>query len=528
MRLQAQDFTCPTCTKTVHLQTQIPIDNKFTNVYSCGHIEIKDKLILTEVNGNSSGAAVPSQDKHIPPEYYSLDKTKKAHEFQLEGINFIKNTNYNALLADAMGLGKTIQALLAIKSDPTKFPVLIVVKSAIIYQWAGEYATWVSNLPLRVMPILTRANIIPGFDAYLISRDLIGRKGIVELLIKLNIVTVVIDECHAFKDSSSARTKALITFLFNARIQYKIALSGTPIKNRADEYFTILNLLDPVNFRSLERFRRNWLSQNEKGQYTRVNQYRLDEFRKLTSKYILRREKHEVLKDLPPLTRDYQIIEIEDPDIKQSYNRAVSLFENFMLNEAKITSTEILGWLAKLRALTGQAKCQAAIDWAQEFLDSSEESLSIGIQHTAVRDTLYHIFNAAGYEPLKFSGEDSPWRKQTVLNKFNAGENRLLVINMIAGGEGINLQSCANTLILERQWNSADEEQFEGRFHRQGQKHAVTATYLIAKGTIDEFFHNMVERKRKILGETLSGWSLTGDENSLKELSNEIINNKLK
>jgi len=508
-------------------------------VWRCGHTELREKIQLeTEDNAadllpdapqDTVNGASPIPQSLIDPSFASTCGSKLAYDFQVDGVKFAEESGFNCLIADAMGLGKTIQALLTLKRNKKHLtPALILVKSSLVFQWSKELKTWASNHPFGVMPILKRENIIPGFGSYIMSMDMLSRKGVIERLLTLGIKCLILDESHSFKDPDSARTKALIKFITLGKIQHKIALSGTPIKNRADEYFTILNLLAPEHFRSLAQFRNRWLIQNDKGQYTRINPYRLDDFKALTSRWILRREKHEVLTNLPPLTRDYRFIEIEDQGVKDSYNKAVSLFDNFLNNTTNITSSDILGWLAKLRAITGQAKCQAALDYAQEFLDSSDESLAIGIQHTSVRDTLYYLLEAFGYKVLKLSGEDNSYRKDAVVNAFNRGDARCLVINMIAGGIGLNLQSCANALVLERQWNAADEEQFEGRFHRNGQVNAVNVTYMIAKGTIDEFFHDMVEEKRKICGETLvKDWSFTQDSDAMKELTDKVRRSKI-
>lgn len=527
---------CKTCNKPAEVQSEVPLGNKSLFVWRCGHTELRDKLISESLENTSSLGLNPDTEvsseeipKLIDPSFVSLDSSKAAYDFQVDGVKFVEQANFNALIADSMGLGKTIQALLVLKRNKKILtPCLILVKSSLVFQWAKELKTWASNHPFGVMPILSRDQMIPGFGCYIMSMDLLGRKGVREKLALLGIKSLILDESHSFKDPESSRTKNLIKFITENKIQYKIALSGTPIKNRADEYFTILNLLAPEYFRSLAQFKRDWLIPNEKGVYTRLNPYRIDKFKDLTSRWIIRREKHEVLTNLPPLSREYQLVEIDDPQIKSSYNNTVSLFNNFLNNNAKINSTEILGWLAKLRAITGQAKCQAALDFTSEFLDSTDESLAIGIQHTSVRDTLYYVTDAAGYKVLKLSGEDDAFKKDRIVNAFNRGDARLLVINMIAGGVGLNLQSCANALVLERQWNSADEEQFEGRFHRDGQVKAVKVTYMIAAGTIDEFFHDMVQNKRRILGETLSkNWSFTDDEESIKDLVEKVRVTKL-
>jgi SWI/SNF-related matrix-associated actin-dependent regulator 1 of chromatin subfamily A len=332
------------------------------------------------------------------------------------------------------------------------------------------------------------------------SMDLLSRKGVLDKLYTLGIKTLVVDECQAFKDSDSKRTEALNTFVNMTRVQNMIFLSGTPIKNRAEEFYPALHLLDPATFHDPGTFRWKFLkleydSNGKNPKWNKIKPEMYEEFKRITSRFMIRREKHEVLTNLPPLTRDWQFMEIEDPFLKESYNSTIDLFENYLENKAEVKSSGILGWLAQLRSITGAAKVPYCIDWIKDFLESTDEPIAIGIHHETVRDSLYYALNNAGIKTLKLSGEDDFRKKERILEKFRTGEARVLVINMQAGGVGLNIQTCPNFIVLERQWNAADEEQFEARFHRNGQKTAVTGTYLMAINTIDELYHQYVYSK---------------------------------
>lgn len=574
---------CPKCGKPAKIQAEFKVGKLINYVYQCGHLELREKITTedenTNINSNinvtpntspaevdlspcpepthkelyddldawvSDGGAVKgvadSWVKDLKPSlhksFYGTDLKKKAYPYQVDGVKFAESAELNCILADAMGVGKTIEGLIAIKRNhAVTYPCLVVVKGATVFQWAKEHNEWVSKDFTSCMPVVKRAHIIPGFNFYIISMDMLAKKDVVDKLIGLNLKSILIDECQNFNNPTALRTQGLVRLIKSSGINYKIALSGTPIKNRLGEYGVMLNLIAPLYFpnSTLERY---WFKPEEKltstGKlttvYNRLNPLYADRWRELTSRFILRRERHDVLKDLPPLTRDYQIIEIDDVNIKNSYNRTVDLFKNYLSdNKTGINSTQLLGWLAQLRAITGQAKCKNAIEWTRDFMESSDEPLAIGIQHHSVRDTLHIIFDQFGLRPLKFSGEDNIYQKSDIIRRFTNGDNRLLVINMLAGGVGLNLQNCANALIIERLWSSADEEQFEARFHRDGQQTAVTMTYMLAKGTIDEFFHDLVIKKRNLLVEAGIGkdFDLTNDMASLIEFSEMVANHKI-
>lgn len=510
------------------IKLKCPQCGKQTEAIAGSELQIGDEILVQYTCGHTFAAF--AAETIVDHTFTSLDGTKKAYEYQEAGVKFLEACNYRGLIADGMGLGKTIQAALAVKNNPEKLlPCLIIVQSATTYQWAREWETWVDNSDLAAFPIIGTQGLIPVcFKVYIVSRDTLARKNFYKKLLKLNFKCIIVDEVQAFKNGVSKRTDALQAFLKESKIEHVIMLSGTPIKNRASEYFTALNILAPEYFPNRARFYREWLIPNEKGVYTRLNPYRIDRFRDLTSKWVLRREKEDVLKDLPPFSRYEQFIYIDDPEIKESYNREISLFDNFMQNTARISAIDILGWLAKFRRITGNAKMPFVRSYIEEFMDSNpDEKLCVGIHHESVREALYEELRMKGYNPLQLSGKDSAPDKARIVYQFEQPKNNLLIANILAGGVGLNLQFCNTAIVMERQWNAADEEQFEARFHRNGQTKPVSVDYMIAHGTIDEFLSEKVNEKRRIFGETVQGWSLESDESALRELSEKIIANRL-
>jgi SNF2 family DNA or RNA helicase len=582
---------CSKCGKPAKIQSEFKVGSLIAYVWQCGHMEVRAKLSGNEIEQEKEDVEgniepkheIPkvSKDENTPvvnlsqvsnkeiyfdlerfvneggrtkgvndvttaklydefnPSYMSHDLHYKAYPYQRDGIKFAEKAELNCLFADAMGVGKTIQGVLAVwRNKASTLPCIVVVKSSCIFQWAHELTRWTNGLAVSIMPCLKRSHIVPGFNFYIVSMDMLGKKDIRALLSKVGPKSIIIDEVQNFKDPSAVRTVGLLEFIKLNNIRYKIALSGTPIKNRASEYFTILNLLAPMYFSSYDEFKKRWLKPEMKRTssgkdvvvYQRLNPLYADDFKDLISRWVIRRERHDVLKDLPALTRDFQLIEIDDINVKNTYNRTVNLFANWLNdNKSGATSSQLLGWLAQLRAITGSAKCPNAIEWIEDFLESTDESLSIGIHHRNVRQTLKYALDSKGLNTLELSGEDNAYSKNDIVRRFTRGDSRVLILNSIAGGVGLNLQTCAQALVLERQWNSADEEQFECRFHRDGQKQAVTVTYMIAKGTIDEFFHEMVTKKRQILLETGLGneVDLTTDMNFLQDLCDQVASHTI-
>src|SRR5439155_19386887 len=122
--------------------------------------QLKDYEVLELARFDDDGGSLNYSS--LDDSFYSLDKTKTAYDFQVSGVHFVEKAGFNALIADQMGLGKTIQALITLKRNKaTLTPTLIIVKGSTILQWAKELKTWLDNHPLGVMPIVNRECIIP-------------------------------------------------------------------------------------------------------------------------------------------------------------------------------------------------------------------------------------------------------------------------------------------------------------------------------------------------------------------------------
>ena len=251
----------------------------------------------------------------------------------------------------------------------------------------------------------------------------------------------------------------------------------------------------------------------------------------MTKDFIIRREKS--ILNLPAFRRTFERISFEDDTLRQAYNKALDDLQKKTESESdpdgKYNFFDVEANLMTLRRICGMAKIPFALEYVETFLDTTEdEKIAIGVHHEAVRDALYFALKEKGFAPLKLSGEDNAENKNRIQRLFcDDPERRVLIINMLAGGVGLNLQACNNTLILERQWSAADEEQFEARFHRSGQTKPVLAEYMIAEGTIDQYFMELVENKRQICGESLDGWDFKADSDTLRDLVTQTLSKRL-
>jgi SNF2 family DNA or RNA helicase len=308
-----------------------------------------------------------------------------------------------------------------------------------------------------------------------------------------------------------------------------VLLTGTPILNRADEYFVPLNLVNPERFRSLEGFRRTWLEQDSKGKYSRVKTHMLSAFKEEVGKYLLRREKEDVFTDLPKIQRNFTLIEPDKGKLTELYNSILDQIEVKLAEKVNPTYWDVADHLMKLRRICGLMKVSYATDFLETCALDSAAKYAIGIHHESVRDIMYHQLGSEK-NCYKLSGEDGPDRKDWVMRNWEHSNKQFLIINMLAGGVGMDFHYCDNVLILERQWNAEMEAQFEFRFYNPDlsiKKNPTNIEYVICKGLFDEWMFNLIEGKRSAVGETVyNNWSLETDTYSLRDLLERTVSGR--
>lgn len=511
---------CPICGKAAESEKEHLIGERLVNLLKCGHILVKDQV----------SASRPPED------IVSLDG-KSLFKYQCDGIRFLESSGARALIADEMGLGKTAQASGFLCLHQELLPAVFIVKASLKSQWQYELMRWIGDDMFVQILDSSKDFIIPGLKGYIFSFDALRRfKNLPEKFNELGIKTIVIDEVQQIKNVESQRTRE-VRALCKGR-DHVIALSGTPIKNNAAEYFPILNILKPELYSNFTRFTWNECATYFDGYKNKVGGLRDPKgFLEKTKHFIIRRERKDVLPDLPQITRAFHFSDL-GKEVEKEYAAAYDLFEHEMLDESLSAfekSSNILAYLSKMRHITGRSKVTPTVEFTADFLEQTDRKLTIFVHHKDVGEMLVKRISEIAYEQdgiikspkvlsltADLSSED---RAAIVYDFWNDPGARVLVASTLAAGEGLNLQNCSDCIILERQWNPANEEQAEGRFIRIGQlSDKVTANYMVALGTVDEFFSELVERKREIVKKTLSGDAVAWDQSSLvKELAENLL-----
>ena len=530
---------CKHCGKIAESLNEFTIDDKTVLSLKCGHL-----LEKTQINGSS------------PEQIISLDG-KKLYPFQCSGVKFIEASGGRALLADEMGLGKTPQAITTVLMHPEMQPYLVIVKSSLKQQWQKEIMRWMGEDYLAQIIDSPKDYPLIGLKAYIMSYDILRRfasrkvldidaenysilsntiletekskeKGkLAQLIKKLKIKTIILDECQQIKNPESQRTFFVREIC--KHVDNIIALSGTPIKNSAGEYFSILNILKPEIFPRYSTFLMQECESYFNGYGYKTGGLKNPErFMEKTKSFILRRERAEVLPDLPVIRRSFQFHELS-AEVEKAYMKAFKEFRdeyNSYGDGGFRESSNILAYLTRMRHLTGLSKINPCIDYVMEVMGSTDDRVTVFVHHKDVAELLINklnsLFSEINLPPCARHEAGSDALKTEIAFE----KSRVLICSTLAGGEGLNLQKlCRRFVMLERQWNPANEEQAESRFPRpEGIKtDFIDGVYFVAIGTVDELFSEIVEVKRESVDKTLSGESSRWDESSImKELAQKL------
>lgn len=462
---------------------------------------------------------------------WTKNKCDKCGEFKLFTFQTVGAQTGEVALAmqkgfgffDDMGLGKTVQALALLKfHHKTLCPALIVTKSAIKFQWFKQAVRWLGPEFIAQTITTSKDTILPGLKLYIIPYDLLRRFS-QEKLAKVGFKLVILDECQQIKNVDSARTQEVRKLVNNNGCKV-VALSGTPWKNRGSEFFPALNLMDPVKFYSNQAFLDRWVDYYWEGPKKKMGGIRNPaKFREYTASLLIRREYEEVMDEFPDINRTKMAVQLEDID-QSTYDDSVSEFVAWY-NEAIIDGTEealsgieVLAKMARMRHITGLSKIPATLGYVEEFIEDTDKKLVIFVHHKDVGQLMISALtntdkasNPDWYQLAQtLQDEQIPVYSYTsqhtgkpegymVQENFNKTKRCIMVASTLACGEGIDLQTCSDCILHERQWNPQNEDQAApGRFRRIGQTaNVINIIVPEGEGTIDEHLDALVETKRR-------------------------------
>jgi len=455
--------------------------------------------------------------------------TPRLYQLQCLKYNIDKK---NIIIGDDVGIGKTFEAIMYTEVF-NLFPCLVIVPASVKYNWAEKWREIVKE-KRSISVIESRKNNDWNADVIIINYDIIGKKkgtgATVRFpeLVEKEWKNIIADEAHFLKSSKSQRTKAAFKIMkTDASIQL---LTGTATMNRPIELWNLLRLV-----KNEKNIADNWkvFSQRYCGGYQSNFGWKTDGAtktielnRKMRESCYIRREKSDVLKELPKVTKQIIWSKITN---KKDYLFAEDNFIEFITQNKgeesadKAREAEVLVALSTMRKLSIEGKIKYIEQYLKDWKESGSQKLIVFGIH---KDELTHL--AQKFKSKLISGGVSSKKKQEIVNEFKNNDDLFLFLNIQSGGTGIDglQESCSNILFTELPWRPSDLEQAIGRLDRSGQKLPVTVTFLLSKDTIDIDMWDMLSEKELVIEAVNKGIDIKNSSSSMKNMIKLIKNRK--
>lgn len=449
--------------------------------------------------------------------------------FQRAGVAYVLRAGGDVLIADQMGLGKTVQALACLAARDAR-PAVIVCPASLKLNWRREVEHWLPGWSVGVISG-TRADTAqnPPPDVTIVNYDVLDTWA--EVLPAP--AAVILDESHYIKNGTALRTKAAIRLADRtAPDALRLCLTGTPVVNVPGEIVTQLRFLRRLDeFGGPGDFRTRY-----------AGGHNLPELnRRLRASCMVRRRKEDVLTELPP-KRWSSIIVDGDPAAMREYHRAEADIVSYLADSARRTAEESgatseearrIAWEAATRAaaaehlvavsalkrLAARAKVPAARQWVADFVDTGSKLVAFA-HHREIVDLIADEFA----DGRRITGAVSIPDRQIAVDQFQQNESaQVIACSLKAAGVGLTLTAAADVLFIEQGWTPADMDQAADRCHRIGQTDSVTAWNMIVAGTIDEDIAALIAAKREIVDAATDGDSSDPDSTSRSILGDLLI-----
>ncbi|MGG4398338.1 SNF2-related protein [Paenibacillus thiaminolyticus] len=417
-----------------------------------------------------------------------------------------------AILADEVGLGKTIEAGLVLKEYLIRGLVkraLILVPASLVLQWVREL-----HHKFGIAAVAQKKKYQWQSDIVVASMDTAKRDPHKSILMEQEYDMLIVDEAHKLKNRKTTNYQ----FIQHLRKKYCLLLTATPVQNDMNELYNLITLLKPGQLGAQGEFSSNFvadkrLPKNEGQLQGELSKVMVRNRRGEGSVQFTRR----IVRNVPlTLSSDEQALyEGVTRFIKEQYQmngRDIgSMFSLITLQREVCSSRDAvfltLVNLAKklpedspirdhiwdlvdlIKAITSNTKAEAAMD----IIRQSNEKVIVFTEYRATQEYLLQYFRKAGIVAVPYSGGMNRGKKDWMMDLFR-GRAQVMIATE-AGGEGINLQFCHHMINFDLPWNPMRVEQRIGRVHRLGQMNDVRIYNLSTCGTIEEHILNLLHEK---------------------------------
>jgi SNF2 family DNA or RNA helicase len=480
------------------------------------------------------------------------------YPFQIPGADFLVQAR-TALLGDEMGSGKTLQTLAAMRRVDMilpeygggAYPALVVCPNSTKRNWAREVAKWlpeanavvidgsaakrrkqiaealdVPNLIMimNIESVRLHSRLAPYGSVRLkkcrecdpVSGDEALTPAKCETHDKeLNAIpfkVCVLDEAHRVKDPRALQSRAIWRVFHGPAVEYRWALTGTPVANHPGDIWSILHTIDPAGFPRksafIDRYALKEFNAFGGMTITGLNPATRDEFLSLLDVRMRRMLKSIVLDQLPAKTRVVRHVEMSPKQAKaykevaDEYVLTTESGDKLVMNGNLPAATRLLQLASAMCDVDKGETPEDVGSWKVTLTDPSSKidelmsiiednpgkPLAIAAEHRQLIDLAAQRLAAAGIEYGVITGGVAGAQRDETVEAFQSGKLKYILFTYKAGGVGLNMTAADTLVRLQRSWSLIDNMQGEDRVHRIGseQHEAITIIDIITADTIEE------------------------------------------
>lgn len=440
------------------------------------------------------------------------------YDYQRQGVLFAAQAG-RCLIGDEMGLGKTIQAIATVEVMAEHFGVervLIICPTSLKHQWEREISRFAKRSIQVVGGLRPRREEIFATDSFykVMNYDSVHRD--LDLIRGWSPDLVILDEAQRIKNWSTRAARSVKQIVS----PYAIVLTGTPLENRLEELVSIVQFVDQHRLGPTFRFLADHqILDSETG---RVIGYKdLDSIGKTLAPILIRRQKKNVLDQLPERLDKHLFVPMTDPQMKHH------------TDNCEVVARIVAKWKrVKFLSESDQQRLMIALQNMRMSCDSTyllDHETDFGVKADEVTTLLGDIFEQPDtkvvifsqwlrmhelvvrrlqkqkWDHVLFHGGVTGTKRPQLVDRFREDHRCRAFLATDAGGVGLNLQHASVVINMDVPWNPAVLEQRIGRVHRLGQRQPVRVVNFVSQGTIEEGMLEVLKFKKSLFSGALDG-----------------------
>lgn len=451
-------------------------------------------------------------------------------EYQVRGYEWLRlmeHYGFSGILADDMGLGKTLQVIAYLESmKEVHLPSLVITPASLLLNWQDEMTKFSSHLNVKcIYGHKSQRNEdiqnISLYDVIITSYDYLRRD--IDLYEQKDFHTIILDEAQYIKNPKTRNAVSVKRL----KSKQRFALTGTPIENSLAEMWSIFDFLMPHYLYHysyfLEHFERPIVKDHDEEKQARLKQ--------MISPFILRRNKKDVLKELPDKIEKTMYFQFTEEEEKLYLSLLVQVNKTLQekLNLNQLGRIDVLAMLTRLRQLCQDPRLlyeninepSSKMKGCMELIHSLKDNGHKILLFSSFTSVLHLIEAQCQKEHISYyllDGSTPKEKRKKMVDDFQSDQTTLFLISLKAGGSGLNLTAAQAVIHYDPWWNMSAKNQATDRVHRIGQSETVQVFSLIMKNSIEEKIMKLQEQKKN-----LADTFVEGNEGSISSMSIEDI-----